>query len=148
MIRNNNDKTPQLRALYAGFKPTFYYETFREYRNKLGFSLSEVAHIADKSLATVRRWEHQNDAPRWLCCSTAALVMYWIGSFTGSGYRTVNSGPGHASHTITGSVAKKSPSMDSSVTIQGHWNRNWHDTGPKRDRKKLPRRYRLMWCHS
>lgn len=84
MIKKNNEKRSTAAALAAGFRPAFYFETFGDYRQKLGFTLADVAEIAEKSLATVRRWEAQNDAPRWLwwllyCCAGYVLDKDFYG---------------------------------------------------------------------
>lgn len=84
MINNNNDKAPRLPAIAAGFKPTFYYAGFAEYRRRLGFTRSDVAALVDKSAATVRRWDDQDTAPRWLylllyCCAGYLLDADFYG---------------------------------------------------------------------
>lgn len=76
MIKNYNNQPPKIRSLHSGFRPVFYYQTFDEYRARLGFTLEEIAALIDKSPATVRRYIDQNSAPRWLYLLLYAAAGY------------------------------------------------------------------------
>jgi DNA-binding XRE family transcriptional regulator len=75
MINNYNDENKKIDNILKGFKPPFYYQSFKEFYTKCGFTLDEVSALVEKSKKTVIRWE-KTDAPRW-----CYLILYTATGF-------------------------------------------------------------------
>lgn len=65
-IKKYNGKALKIISIYRGFRPVFRFNTFAEFRIRLGFTLKEVAELTDKSETTIKRLEKYNTAPGWL----------------------------------------------------------------------------------
>ena len=56
-INKSNDKKYRYNEILKGFRPPFYYESFKEFYSKCGFNIDDVSLITGRSKKTIKRWE-------------------------------------------------------------------------------------------